>query len=324
MNEKIPVVDAIGAAYRFAFGRLGAVIGTAWLPILILLVLTTTLTAVAMPAVFAGQPQPAMVFAQLSRLVMVYPVLLLITLVFGGMASAGMMGVALGRKQPGWVYFSFGAPVRRMIAAYFVMYGVLILLTVVLYAVFLAASYGAGMPVPAPNALLISWVTHPFTQFVMCDIIPGHCPSAGVRVGLGFLGFVEFCVLIYTSIRLTFFLAAVVVGEEKVGVGRAWALGGSNFWRIVGVMVCTVLPIAVATAIGEHYATRAFVAAGIAHGVGGAAEIHGIALALHGAPLVLLISTAIGFVDRILTLGLISGAAASAYTEVTASRELQH
>jgi len=347
MNEKIPVVDAIGAAYRFAFGRLGAVIGTAWLPILILLVLTTFLTAAVMPDLLAGPPQPAVVEAhpspvmtvqmawhhqaawhsgsasgatQLSGLIMVYPVVSLMTLIFSGMAAAGMMAVALGLKQPGWVYFSFGAPVRRMIAASFMVDVLLVLLAVVLFAVFLAASYGAGLPLPPPDAPLLSWIKLPFNQFMICHIVPSRCPPVGVRAGLGLLGFVELCVLIYASIRVSFFLAPVVVGEERIGIGRAWALGGGNFWRIVYVMIFTVLPIAFVTAIVTHFAIGPFEAAGIVHSSARAVEIRSIALALHGVPIVLLIGSAIGLVQRILTLGLMSGAVASAYTEITAPR----
>jgi len=351
MNVKIPVVDAIGAGYRFAFGRLGAVIGTAWLPLLICLVLTTAVMAFAVPDLLTGQPHPAVVEAhpsplvttqwtwhhqstwhtesassgtQLSGLLMVYPVSMLITLIFGGMAAAGMMAVALGLKQPGWVYFSFGAPVRRMIAATFLVDVLLVLLTVVLFAVFLAASYGAGLPLPPPDAPVLSWITQPFQQFTICHIVPNRCPAAGVQAGLGLLGFVEFCVLVYASIRVSFFLAPVVVGEEKIGIGRAWALGGGNFWRIATVMICTVLPIAIVAAIATHFAIGPFEAAGIVHGSARTVEARGLALTLQGAPAMLLISSAISWVQRILTFGLMSGAAASAYTDVTAQRGLPH
>jgi membrane-anchored glycerophosphoryl diester phosphodiesterase (GDPDase) len=51
------------------------------------------------------------------------------------------------------------------------------------------------------------------------------------------------CVLVYSAVRLFFFLPAVVVAENRIGLGRAWSLGGGNFWRIVFVWLLIVVPV---------------------------------------------------------------------------------
>jgi hypothetical protein len=47
-------------------------------------------------------------------------------------------------------------------------------------------------------------------------------------------------------VRLIFFLAPVVVAEERIGLGRAWELGAGNFWRILGIWIAVTLPVGIA------------------------------------------------------------------------------
>ena len=52
----------------------------------------------------------------------------------------------------------------------------------------------------------------------------------------GLAGIVAVLWYIYAAVRLVFFLPAVVVAEEQIGLGRSWALGRGNFWRIIIVI----------------------------------------------------------------------------------------
>ncbi len=57
------------------------------------------------------------------------------------------------------------------------------------------------------------------------------------------LGVVVAFFLIYAGVRLFFFLPAVVVAENRIGLGRSWSLGGGNFWRIFFVWLLIVVPV---------------------------------------------------------------------------------
>src|SRR5205807_620453 len=50
---------------------------------------------------------------------------------------------------------------------------------------------------------------------------------------------------IYVVLRLMFFLPAVVVSENSIGIERAWTYGGHNFWRILIVAIAVVLPVVI-------------------------------------------------------------------------------
>ncbi len=46
----------------------------------------------------------------------------------------------------------------------------------------------------------------------------------------------------YALIRVQFFLPVIVVAENHVSIGRSWALGRGNFWRILGILLIMTLP----------------------------------------------------------------------------------
>ena len=54
------------------------------------------------------------------------------------------------------------------------------------------------------------------------------------------------CFAIYAYITTTFFIPAVVVAENRIGLSRSWALGRGNFWRIVGIMLIISFPVSLA------------------------------------------------------------------------------
>jgi hypothetical protein len=54
-----------------------------------------------------------------------------------------------------------------------------------------------------------------------------------------------FCAFAYGVVRLTFLLTPVVISERKIGIGRSWALGKGNFWRMFAIMLVMLLPFMV-------------------------------------------------------------------------------
>jgi membrane-anchored glycerophosphoryl diester phosphodiesterase (GDPDase) len=147
----------------------------------------------------------------------------------GAMIKVGVLRHALGEKtRTTWIWFSLGTRVWRMVAA-----------TLLYLAVY------CGLEIVA--SIIIGIVAAVMTQ------IPGLPPvAAGVVTGV--LSLAAILAGIYILLRLFFFLPAVVVAENKVGVARAWDLGRGNVWRMVAVLVVVLLPVALVFGI-LFYAT---------------------------------------------------------------------
>jgi hypothetical protein len=201
------------------------------------------------------------------------------------MIAVGIQRKALGlHPQPVWFYFSLGAPVWRMTGALFL----------------------AGIVI-----------------FVIALLTAGVCTVVWFAVGgLGgaalFLRVLDVGVvaafIVYVVVRLLFFLPPVVVAESRIGLERAWVLGGHNFWRILMVAIAVVLPVAIVF----HLLAWAIFgsAAGLRMAAGGSArELLRVAVLNYGAigPFALLF----GLLERIVLLGVANGAMASAYLAVT-------
>lgn len=315
MDEKVTVGNAVVAGYRFGFGRLGAVIGAAWLPTLVMIALLTLveylniqlhggLTAKTGGAAFSGA------FGMT-------PVSMLVEAVFEGMAVAGVMAIALERRQPSVAYFSFGPAALRMIAAYIAIDLIMVALVAVLLGIFIGASFAFGMPLPAASASWSSLLTNPLQSVMVCATVPGFCPSPLFLIGLTTIGLAELAAFIYVLVRLTFFLPAVVVAEEQIKFGRAWRLSRGNFWRVCTVWFSACVPTAIAIAMVQHYATKLMIPV---PAVGEGGDMRALAIAvMQGAPAALIVISLIHAVQRMLTTGLGLGAQAKAYNELTMS-----
>ncbi len=233
---KIPFEKTIETSYRFAFTNILSVLGVIWLPTLVFFAMLGGVLYLAWPEIhalippdLAVEPQNAeearekfghvlTLFATFSRFA---GVILLVGTVLRAMVIVGVLEKALGRRQgPVFVYFSLAAPVWRMVGA-LILAGIIIALTVALtciavgVAIWAAAQYAGGV------AGLVKFVA------VLAAMLW----------------------IVYMTFRLVFFLPAVVVAEERIGIGRAWELGGGNFWRILGVLFAVLLPIAIVAGI---------------------------------------------------------------------------
>jgi hypothetical protein len=227
--KKIPVETTIIGAYRFLFERIVTVVGTLWFPYLLLAVFGVGLAYLIVPHDWLiGNPpifdpehfDPGSidwsVFVRLEFGVLAFGVMALLA---AAMVVAGLMRSALGLKKTAtYFYFSLGAPVWRMLIAY-VLYIILFAVTAVVLT--LAVGLGAFLGLPAISGI----------------------PYLGLLALQAVAVIAAFLLFIYAALRMAFFLPAVVVAEGKIGLCRAWKLGKGNFWRIFVTMLLILLPV---------------------------------------------------------------------------------
>jgi hypothetical protein len=219
--HKIPVGETISGAYGFAFAGFLSVLGTVWLPYVAFLAFSAGvvyLIAPDLPGHLLHADFDATTFYSIWR---VAGLIWLASLVVRAMVTVGLQERALGQKEgPTFVFFSLGTRVWLMIAAVFL--AILSIVFILILTVGVTAALG----------------------FAAVKFVPGYGKVIAV-----ILGIVASCWFIYACVRLTFFLPAVVVAEERIGLGRSWELGGGNFWRIIAVLFVVFVPVAIGLAI---------------------------------------------------------------------------
>lgn len=286
MTAKLPVERTISEAYNFLFKRFFSVLGVVWLPYLVFAVVTVALVWLVAPEVPRMFVTHDVDIPGLMALGRVAGLIAILGFIVGAMVTVGLQRKALGRDpRPAYYFFSLGVPVWRMAAAFLltgiVLFVIALLVAVVLFAIWYAADGLGGA------ALLVRTIS--------------------IIAGLAFF--------IYISVRFLFFLPAVVVAEESLGIERAWTLGGHNFWRIVIIGLAVIVPAAVAF----HILSWAIL--GPLASVPGfdwhmtAREIVRTALLQFGAvgPIVM----ALQLLERIVLMAVVNGAVASAYLSLT-------
>ncbi len=218
----------------------------------------------------------------------------LVGLAMRAMIAVGVLEKALGRREgPVFVYFSLAAPVWRMI-------GALLLAGLVMFGVVLATCIGV--------AVLLWGVGH------YADGISGLAKFA--------LAASAAIWIVYMALRLVFFLPAVVVAEGRIGLVRAWALGGGNVWRILGLVLAVLLPAAIVAGTLSRALTGGAVALQMAEIVSRAASPADALVAVMGRlRLVWPMLLALNVVYATVMTGLAYGAMANAYKAVTAPEE---
>lgn len=285
--NKIPVGETISRTYGFAFSNLLSIFGIAWFPYL-------ALAAVAAGLVFLAAPDlPRMLMRDdidvdaIAHVGRILALLGLLSFLVGCMVTAGIQRKALGKHQgPEFFYFSLGAPVWRLVGAFFLSSLVMLLVGLLTVGVVVAIWFAAKSFAPGYDKLI-----------------------GGIAIFVACLWF------IYFVVRLLFFLPAVVVAEERIGLGRAWELAGGNFWRIVAVMIAVLLPTAIGFGIVSSALFGPFI--DIPHFHPGM-DIHELLRGIFHqmraiGPLMILFQ----IVERIVFLGLGNGMIADAYLGVT-------
>jgi hypothetical protein len=292
---QFPVGRTIEDAYSFGFRKFFAVLGVAWLPYLLLGILAVfllgdfatrflpSLRQISADHAFGPHGFDPRVLAPLRAISGYIWLFTIAALLVTAMVEVGVMRKALGFSTgPTLVYLSFGSAFWRMVGAF-----------VLLWLIWVGLIIGLAIAVGIGAALLLSFV-------------PGN-----VRYLLiGATGFIAFCAAVYVVFRLIFFLPAVVVAEERLGIGRSWELGGGNFWRIFVVAIAIVIPIGFAFGILMNIA-ESFIPWPEFPQTHDPREIAQFMLQHITPALPLLI--AIALVQRVVTMGVWNGAVASAY-----------
>ncbi|MGA7675431.1 MAG: glycerophosphoryl diester phosphodiesterase membrane domain-containing protein [Rhizomicrobium sp.] len=216
--KKIPLETTLVGAYRFLFTKIISIIGTIWFP-------TVLAIGAAAGLVYLVAPHAWLVgdFSHFKpEQVMTAPIwlargaIMIVSAIAGSMILVGLMRHALGLKQSTtFIYFSLGAPVWRMLLAC-ILGGLLLAVIVAALVLVLVLALKFGAPL----------VPH------------GYAVAGGIVLGV-----IVFCAVFYSAFRLFFFLPAVVVAENRIGLGRSWSLGGGNFWRMFFVYLLIVVPV---------------------------------------------------------------------------------
>lgn len=281
MAGKLPVERTIVDAYRFAFGGFISVLGTLWLPYLLLILIAfglIWLIAPDVPHMLRSGEIDLGVGMELIRFAILVGIFAFIV---GAMVTVDLQRKAMRTKTgPRWYYFSLSAVVWRMAAASFLA-GIVVGIVVLLTGLIGAAIWSAVASLSAAALIRVVAV------------------AAAIAA------------VVYITLRLVFFLPAVVVAERSLGFERTWSLGGHNFWRILLVTIVVVCPVLIVFWLLSELLS------GPAPGLAGLDAREGLrALLRSGAtqwgPRGFL-KLALEIVERILLIGLINGAIASAY-----------
>jgi hypothetical protein len=222
--HKIPVGETISGAYGFAFAGFLSVLGTVWFPYLIFVAFSAGAIYLIAPDLPGHVMRGEFDATTLFSVYRVGGLIWLASLVVRAMVTVGLQERALGRTEgPTFFFFSLGARVWLMIAAVF-----LAILSIIFIGILTVGVTAAA-----------------------CVAAVHYVPHFGRAIAV-VLGIVASCWFIYAVVRLTFFLPAVVVAEERIGLGRSWELGGGNFWRIVAVLFVVIVPVAIGLAIVQN------------------------------------------------------------------------
>lgn len=226
--NRIPIGATLDDAYRFFFRNFLAIVGTAWFPAL---VFATLVGAFLIALVPHGWQLPQTVepegFADFLRprlhlLFLSMPVIAISGLLAGAMIKVGILERALGlRTGRTLFYFSLGAPVWRMAAVSLVNFLVLLVLMVIEIIAAVALHHAVAAQVSS------GWV-------ILFNIVQ-------------VIGWIA--LFVYCNVRLFFFLPAVVVAEQRLGLARSWSLGGGNVGRAIVVFLAVVLPVGFVTSM---------------------------------------------------------------------------
>ena len=222
---KISFEQTVTGAYRFVFSNILSVIGIGWFPFLLFVGFVGVLVVAVLP-LFHGQiiegSDNQIDTARLG--VVIGPLIgaFLLVIVAGAFAQAmvyvGLMRKALGQHPgPVYIFFSLGSQVWQMIGSYLLL----------------------GLLAWGLIALAAAAVT------AISLVLQKYAPAVQILVTV-LLVIACYFFAIYALIRTTFFIPAVVVAENHIGIRRAWHLGKGNFWRIIGVMLIVLMPLGLA------------------------------------------------------------------------------
>lgn len=231
--KKIPLEATVVGAYKFFFQNIISIIGTVWFPLVVFLAVVGGFVWGLIPHNWlTGHFEPpqdvgAFVRERIGLLVLVVPCLMITALLVGAMIRVGILHLALEEK-PGLTlfWFSLGGRVWRMVGAVFVV--VLIWIPIEIAAILLFVVLNAAMAaIPHVPALVVGLVNAVAVIAIVVSVI-------------------------YVFVRLFFFLPAIIVAENRIGLSRSWELGKGNVWRAIVVWLAVTIPVHIIATIAIY------------------------------------------------------------------------
>ncbi len=300
--NKVPVLATVEAAYGFAFGRFLTVLGVVWLPYLLLYAFIFGVPAALgtdfldlMFSQFTGNPNPFAPWYMLG--VRILP------LIIAAIIQVGVLERALGLKTgPVLAYFSLGKPVWRMLGAWILAF-IFSIIAIIVIGVIGGILIAIAALAASSNKLVMGLAIAVLVAAIVVTVF-------------------------YFLLRLFFLLGAVVVSERRIGIERTVELSKGNVGRLFLIALAIFIPVLIVEMIlAAIFLASAFpVLAHLAHTL---PPIHAdeqnpvpqimahMGIMMHtllqatGPYLYVLI--AIGFLFRVLVIGLLAGAVAHAY-----------
>lgn len=211
--SKLPVGEIVRFAYGFTLRELGTIIGLIWVPMVALAVINFLPYALG-----DASPPPDINPTAAGAIVLRGFAFSLIGILLSACVTVPVVRQAMGlRTGPAFIHFAIGTAELRLWGGFLLLLGITIVLTLGLM---LAMVVGAAVAAMTGSKILEALV-------VVLVVLAGVCG------------------LIYALVRLSFLLAPVVVGENRVSFERGWTLTAGNFWRIAAVMFMVTLPLAI-------------------------------------------------------------------------------
>jgi hypothetical protein len=220
--RKIPLGATLDDAYKFFFRNIVSIIGTVWFPAALFTALIAAFLFAVLPHDWHGVENVSadqiaqFVKPRLGLFFVGAPLIAITGMLASAMIKAGIMQRALGQRSGLTLfYFSLGAPVWRMAGATIVAVLVLMVLAV------LEITAGVALHFALSSQISRGWA-------ILFDV---------VQVIFWLVVFV------YCNVRQFFFLPAVIVAENRIGLVRSWTLAGGNVGRAVVIFLAVVLPV---------------------------------------------------------------------------------
>jgi hypothetical protein len=206
------------------------------------------------------------------------------------MIQVGLLRKALGlHPGPVFIYFSLGSEVWRMIGAMLLLFVIMV-------------------------GLAIGFVLAGFVVYGIAHVAMGEPGSYWIA---GLAAFVLWCGYIYSLVRVSYFVPVVVVAENHIGIGRAWALAGGNFWRIVAIFLVITLAVNIVASMVSSIFAPSFMMSFNQQSDPAEFLRHYMTYLTTFGPLLGIVY----LLQTVLLYGLLVGAAANAYRAVTSAPE---
>lgn len=221
---KIPLGSTIAHAYKFAFTRFPAILGSIWLAWSLQQIARWLLRA---PLRDFSQAVVARDYALMRGQLGSVLLFFVISIILTAMQVLAVTQLVLNeRRGSPYYFFSLGKSLWQLLGAF-----MLAMISIIA----LGIAYAMAVFV---MAFLVHTVLNAYASPALNSSISMLGTTAAVLVGYGGA--------IYVITRLFFLLTPLTVAEAKVDLTRVWILTSGNFWRCFLIVLATIIPFMLA------------------------------------------------------------------------------